>query len=94
VHLFLRDRSGVEGIEPDCAFAAVPELVLLDVGLPLLDGDGMLQGLADDELTPAIILMSADPRGPRIADDYPVAGYLPKPFYLDVALATIDANAG
>ena len=71
-----------------------PVLVLLAVGLPLIDGEGVLRRIADDDPTPAVILMLADPPGRRIADQYAVAGYLPKPFDLDTVIDLVATDVG
>lgn len=80
-------RCGIEAIRTE-----TPALVLLDVGLPIIDGEGVLQRIADDDPYPQVILMTTDPRGFRIVDAYPVAGYLPKPFDLDTVIGLVETH--
>ena len=82
-------QRGIEAIRTN-----TPALVLLDVGLPKISGEGVLQRIADDDPTPPVILMTADPRGRRIADQYAVVGYLPKPFDLDTVIDLVTTHVG
>lgn len=57
-----------------------PDVVLLDVALPGIDGFAVAEALAADPAPPAVILVStrdAADYGPRI-DAAPVRGFLPK----------------
>ena len=78
-HVVSAAADGVEGLK---AFsAAVPELVLLDVGLPRLDGWAVLEAIRASSAVPVVLLTALDDtedvvRGLAMgADDY-----LTKPF--------------
>ena len=66
------------------AFVAVrslaPDVVLLDIRLPDLDGFGVAEVLAGDEDAPAVVLVSSRSRGdygPRV-DASPALGFIAK----------------
>lgn len=65
-----------------------PSLVLLDLGLPLLDGGGFVQAAkADPEFPVApIICISGQPGARERAKALGLADYLPKPVAIDVLL--------
>lgn len=66
-----------------------PSLVLLDMGLPILDGNGVAAGLRSAYGNAIMILtMTADGRAAEKARYIGAIGYLSKPFELD---ALIDA---
>jgi CheY-like chemotaxis protein len=70
--------TGTEATER--ARAVKPELVLLDIGLPDLDGFEVARRLAVEDYRPVIVLTStrdASDYGGRIAAS-PAAGFLPK----------------
>lgn len=69
-----------------------PDLVLLDVGLPLMDGFDVLRALRVDDVTTPVIMLTARTSGADTvagltsgADDY-----VPKPFRFDELLARIQ----
>lgn len=69
-----------------------PDLVLLDVMLPVLDGWGVLRGIRQDSQTPVIMLTARGELGDKVAglkmgaDDY-----ITKPFEMKEVLARIEA---
>ena len=66
-----------------------PSLVVLDMGLPILDGNGVAAGLrAAYGESVTILTMTADGRAAEKAKLVGAVGYLSKPFELD---ALIDA---
>jgi DNA-binding response OmpR family regulator len=68
-----------------------PALVLLDMGLPLLDGDGVAAGLRSTYGdTVLIVTMTADGRAREKAQRIGAIGYLSKPFELDDLLAIVQ----
>jgi len=86
--------SGAEALES--AKAQAPDLVLLDVGLPDLDGREVCRLLRRDGVkVPIIMLTGADIEADTILGlDSGANDYVPKPFHLGVLLARIRAQLG
>ncbi len=86
----VRARDGVEGVE--AARRESPDLVLLDVMLPRLDGFGVARQLRHESAVPIIMLTARDQEMDRVmglelgADDY-----VTKPFSFRELLARIHA---
>jgi DNA-binding NtrC family response regulator len=84
------DLLGMEGYNVAVAADAVaavellpqfrPDLILLDLHMPLLDGEGFLRGMAGLSLNVPVILISGRQDIEQVADRTGAAGYLPKPF--------------
>lgn len=68
----------------------MPSLILLDLNLPYLDGQGVLYELERTGRAVPIVLMTADPRGRRLRNAWSVIGFLSKPFNVDDLLRTIE----
>ena len=69
-----------------------PEIILLDLRMPLLDGEAFLRGMRG---IPAsrdvpVVLISAKEELPAIAMRYGAAGYLSKPFEAPQLLSLIE----
>jgi len=80
--------DGREALE--CAARRQPSLVVLDMGLPVLDGNGVADGLHatyGDAVT--ILTMTADGRAAEKARRVGAIGYVTKPFELDVLIAAV-----
>jgi DNA-binding response OmpR family regulator len=86
----LTARNGIEGLEQ--VKAQEPELIVLDLMMPKMDGLEMLKELRSFSLVPVIVLTAKGADIDRIrglqlgADDY-----LPKPFNPDELVARIEA---
>ncbi len=86
----LTARNGLEGLEQ--AQAQGPDLIILDLLMPKMDGLDMLKELRSFSAVPVIILTAKGADNDRIkglqlgADDY-----LPKPFNPDELVARIEA---
>ena len=86
----LTASNGVEGLEQ--AQAQEPDLIVLDLLMPKMDGLEMLKELRSFSVVPVIMLTAKDADADRIkglqlgADDY-----LPKPFNPDELVARIEA---
>jgi DNA-binding response OmpR family regulator len=73
--------------------AATPDLLLLDVMMPLLDGPSMLRRAAAEGIAlPPVLLMTAG-RPPDI-DDLPIGAFVPKPFDVDQVLGEVARLIG
>lgn len=86
----LTANNGVEGLEQ--AYAQEPDLVVLDLLMPKMDGLEMLKQLRSVSAVPVIFLTAKGADADRIrglelgADDY-----LPKPFHPDELVARVTA---
>jgi DNA-binding response OmpR family regulator len=67
-----------------------PDLVLLDVMMPLLDGWGVLQALQGQDRAVVMVSAKADPRDAQRALELGALDYLTKPFDLDRLLAVVE----
>ena len=83
-------RNAVEAVSmlPDFR----PEVILLDLRMPLLDGESFLRGIRG---LPAsrdvpVVLISAKEELPAIASRYGAAGYLSKPFEAPQLLSLLE----
>ena len=79
-------RAGLAAIE-----ATSPAIVLLDLRMPVLDGEGVLRDLAARGIDLPVVLMSADDEAEKIAKKYGVAAYLKKPIAIPRLMAAIAA---
>jgi CheY-like chemotaxis protein len=73
-------RDAVEAVQMLPEFR--PEVILLDLRMPLLDGEGFLRGMNGLEASKRVpvVLLSAKEDLPAIAGRTGAAGYLHKPF--------------
>jgi DNA-binding NarL/FixJ family response regulator len=81
--------SGIEALE--AAAALRPDIVLLDIQLPGLDGFGVAERLAEVAEAPAVVLVSsreAIAYGPRLSRT-PARGFIPKSGLSGEALAAL-----
>jgi len=82
-------KLGLAAIE-----AARPALVLLDLRMPVLDGEEVLRELAARGIKLPIVLMSADDEAEEAAVRHGVAAFLKKPIAIPRLLATVAACGG
>jgi DNA-binding response OmpR family regulator len=75
-----------------------PALVLLDMGLPRIDGFGVAEGLraayGDGAHGVPVVVMTADDRAAEKARRVGAVDYLRKPFDLDELIETVRRAAG
>jgi len=98
LRLYLEKEGYVAAIAPDGGTGVEmfrklqPDLVLLDVMLPVMDGWGVLRTIRQDSKTPVIMLTAKGELGDKVsglkmgADDY-----VTKPFEMKEVLARIEA---
>jgi two-component system KDP operon response regulator KdpE len=102
IRRFLRASLGPQGysvIEADTAEAALkalraekPDVVVLDLGLPDMDGLELLRALRQESAVPIVVLSSRDDeRGKVQALDLGADDYVTKPFGMDELIARIRA---
>lgn len=70
-----------------------PALILLDLDLPVINGEGVLRALRSTGYDLPVLLMTADPRGAEFGPADGVDGHVPKPFNLDDLLAALTLLA-
>lgn len=71
-----------------------PSLVLLDMGMPLLDGQEFVRAIRARGLNVPIVVMSASPDARAWAREVRARAFLPKPFDLDDLLCTVEEACG
>ena len=83
-------RNAVEAVSRVPEFR--PQLILLDLGMPLLDGEGFLRGMRGLSAARAVpvVLVSAKEELQAIALRCGAAGYLRKPFEVPRLLALVE----
>jgi CheY-like chemotaxis protein len=70
-----------------------PALILLDLRMPIMDGWSFVEQYRRASVAPAaIVLMSANPDLPGIAQHLGADGHLSKPFDLDALRASVAAR--
>lgn len=73
-----------------------PDLVVLDLWMPVISGDQVLKSLRKDPLTHAVpvLVISASNDGKKIAMDAGASDFVAKPFDLDLLLSKINTLLG
>jgi CheY-like chemotaxis protein len=79
--------DGEEGLA--LATLTHPDLILLDLNMPERNGFSFVEAVHEHGITAPILLVTADPRAEQVARDEQVAGYLSKPFDLEVLVETV-----
>jgi CheY-like chemotaxis protein len=80
--------SGQEAL--DAVARKQPQLILLDMRMPLMDGWAVARALREQGISIPIVVMTAAESAKRWADEVGAEGYLAKPFGLDELLATVE----
>ena len=73
--------------------AQPPDVVLLDLQMPMLSGWGVLQQLRDQQLRVPVVIMTAGYRAAEEAARQHVAGFVAKPFHLHDLVAEVERVA-
>lgn len=87
-----RVQTAAHGAEAlDLALAEVPDLVLIDLMMPVLDGAGFCRAYRDaGGRAPIVLITAAEPsRLPELVESSGANGCIVKPFTIDEILATI-----
>jgi DNA-binding response OmpR family regulator len=66
-----------------------PSVILLDLNLPFLSGEGVIAALQRKGVTAPVLVVTSDPRGERIALSDGVAGHVAKPFDIEELLLSV-----
>lgn len=89
--------AAVDGVHAlRSTLARRPQVILLDLGLPLLDGSGFLEQWRDRDARAhhvPVIVTSGSPYSAQIAEQLGAVRFIRKPFDLDELVATIRAHA-
>lgn len=75
----------------DVAQLSRPALILLDLNLPVVSGFSFVDEVQSRGVDAPILLVTADPRAPRMAVDAQVIGYVAKPFEMDSLLGAVES---
>lgn len=100
----LADALADEGYAPESAADGItalrvahespPQVILLDLMMPGLDGTTVAERLSQTRCPSHVIILSADRRGAERAQALGAAGFLAKPFDLDELVALIRRLVG
>lgn len=66
-----------------------PDLLLLDVMMPVIDGFGVLEQMQVEGIQVPVVMMSAIRPDSRLAE-FEIKAFLKKPFHLETLLETVD----
>lgn len=85
-------RDGREAL--DLVAATQPALILLDIGMPRLDGFGFAEELARRGLRAgrAVLVLTANNRAQASAERIGADGYIEKPFSLDTLIGGVRTH--
>jgi CheY-like chemotaxis protein len=89
----LASETATDGLDAlECVARSWPALILLDMGLPILDGEGFAARLKSlYECPPPIVVISASGWAGQLAERIGAVGYLSKPFDLDELAQTVHS---
>ncbi|HEY7025051.1 MAG TPA: response regulator [Candidatus Limnocylindrales bacterium] len=71
-----------------------PDVVFLDINLPIDTGWDLLRGPALRNASPTVLITSAGPVSPKRLLEFRCAGWLPKPYPLETLVDTLDRLIG
>ncbi|GAC1456111.1 MAG: hypothetical protein NVSMB8_02290 [Candidatus Limnocylindrales bacterium] len=70
-----------------------PDVVVLDLQLPTVDGWAVLAALEEHPRKPPVVVMSAGANAKQAAAQFGAAGHLEKPFAVSALIAVVDRCA-
>jgi len=70
-----------------------PDVVLLDLHLPVVDGRAFMAALQTQPVRPPVVVMSAGASAERAAAELGAAGHLQKPFDISTLITLVDRCA-
>jgi two-component system KDP operon response regulator KdpE len=83
----------IEAANGEEALAALetqhPVVILLDLGMPILDGPEFVKAAHQRGVTPKICVVSSEPTGRAAASQLGAAAFLPKPFTIAEVRAVV-----
>ena len=85
----LTATNGAEALEALARDARPPQLVLLDMRMPVLDGWGFMQAVRARGMRLSVVVMTAAEDARRWAREIGATGVLAKPFELDQLMAAV-----
>lgn len=89
-----RVRTALNGQEAlEAADRHRPDLILLDVRLPMIDGEGIVAELRARRIDVPVVVMTAGPSAVHWARKLKVAGSIAKPFDIGELLSTVERYA-
>jgi len=86
----LTATNGAEALEALAREAMPPQLVLLDMRMPVLDGWGFMHAVRERGLSLSVVVMTAAADARRWAREIGAHGVLAKPFELDELIAAVQ----
>jgi DNA-binding response OmpR family regulator len=81
-------RNGWEGLNK--VDEDPPDLIVLDLWMPRMNGQEMARDLKDRGFSIPILVMSAVQSGDKVAESIDAAGFIPKPFDIDLLLNEVS----
>jgi two-component system OmpR family response regulator len=75
----------------DVAQLSQPALILLDLNLPIISGFSFVNEIQSRGVDAPILLVTADPRAPKVAGGEQIVGYVAKPFEIDSLLGAVES---
>ena len=88
-YLVLTAANGAEAL--NLVEAQRPDLVLLDMRMPVLDGWGFVAGLNERGIRLKVLVLTATQDARRWAGEIGADGWIAKPFDLDELLSAVEA---
>lgn len=92
IHIFYNGKEAIKGAK-EIISKNIRPIILLDMGLPDIDGDKVAKSILDSDVTLQIIVITADEKSTKRVHttiSSGVSGFIQKPFTIDELKKTID----